>query len=104
MLHPKIDIETHIMHVSRFTKLRRWHLTNVLCIINDFLLFSVLELFDMSQRSEVVVCTENDHCQLKCTGKPKCEPHAACDVTWYQGSGTQRIISSSESTAIDLEG
>ncbi|XP_078333160.1 contactin-1a-like isoform X2 [Crassostrea virginica] len=64
----------------------------------------VLELFDMSQRSEVVVCTENDHCQLKCTGKPKCEPHAACDVTWYQGSGTQRIISSSESTAIDLEG
>nr|XP_022307679.1 contactin-1a-like [Crassostrea virginica] len=64
----------------------------------------VLELFDMSQRSEVVICTENDHCQLKCTGKPICEPHAACDLAWYQGSGTQNIISSSESTAIDLEG
>ena len=42
MLHPKIDIETHIMHVNRFTKLRRWDLTNVLCIINDFCSFQYL--------------------------------------------------------------
>ena len=67
-------------------------------------LFSVLNSFNLTHRPNVVVCTENEHCQLKCTGKPICEPHAACDVTWYQGSGTQKNISSSERTAIDLEG
>ena len=92
------------MHVNRFTRLCQWHFTNVLCIIKFIFRFSVLELFDMSQRLEVVICTENDHCQLKCTGKPICEPHASCDLAWYQGSGTQNIISSSEHTAIDLEG
>ena len=67
-------------------------------------LFSVLNSFDLTHRPDAVVCTENEHCQLNCTGKPICEPHAACDLAWYQGSGTQNIISSSERTAIDLEG
>ena len=67
-------------------------------------LFSVLNSFDPTHRPDVVVCTENDHCQLKCTGKPICEPHAACDLAWYQGSGTLNRISSSERTTIDLEG
>ncbi|XP_078333152.1 neuroglian-like isoform X2 [Crassostrea virginica] len=64
----------------------------------------VLNSFDLTHRLDVVVCTENEHCQLNCTGKPICEPHAACELTWYQGSGTQDSISSSERTAIDLEG
>ena len=62
----------------------------------------------MAQRSDVVVCVENEHCQLECIGKPMCEPHDACAVSWFQGIGTQnsvlRSVLRSERTAIDFEG
>ena len=58
----------------------------------------------MAQRSDVVVCVENEHCQLECIGKPMCEPHDACAVSWFQGIGTQNSVLRSERTAIDFEG
>nr|XP_022321640.1 neuroglian-like isoform X1 [Crassostrea virginica] len=64
----------------------------------------VLNSFEMTHTSDVVVCLENEHCQLKCYGKPICEPHDACAVKWFQGSGTQNTVLRSEHTTIDLEG
>ena len=66
--------------------------------------FPVLNSFEMTNTSDVVVCVENEHCQLKCYGKPICEPHDACAVKWFQGSGTQNSVLQSENTTIDLEG
>ena len=45
-------------------------------------LFSVLESFVRAQKADVVVCVENEHCQIECIGKPMCEPHDA--VKWFQ--------------------
>ena len=65
--------------------------------------FSVVMPVYMTQRP-YVTCKEKEHCQLKCTGKPICEPQDECTVSWYQGTGTTNVIKRNESTAIDLEG
>ena len=65
--------------------------------------FSVLKKVGMTQ-NPYVTCKEKEHCQLKCAGKPICEPQNECTVSWYQGTGTTNVIKRNESTAIDLEG
>ena len=73
------------------------------CVYLELFPFSVLEPFAMTQTPNVT-WKEKEHCQLKCTGKPICEPQDECTVRWYQGIGTTNVIKRNESTAIDLEG
>ena len=73
------------------------------CVCLELFPISVLESFGMTQTPNVT-CKENEHCQLKCTGKPICEPQNECTVSWYQETGTTNVIKRNESTAIDLEG
>ena len=99
-LHTKSKLDKYALCFNSLAGLSFGHSSNVLCIFKWLFLFSVLGSFVMAQRSDVVVCVENEHCQTK----PMCERHDACAVSWFQGIGTQNSVLRSERTAIDLEG
>ena len=103
-LHTKSKLDKYALCFNSLAGLSFGHSSNVLCIFKWLFLFLVLGSFVMAQRSDVVVCVENEHCQLECIGKPMCEPHDATAVSWFQGIGTQNSVLRSERTAIDLEG
>ena len=104
----------HVAHKNRYSLIHHtcqhfyetFYVTLNKRIVYNYLLmfpFSVVMPVYMTQRP-FVTCKEKEHCQLKCTGKPICEPQDECTVSWYQGTGTTNVIQRNESTAIDLEG
>ena len=97
------SIFTHTPYMSTFLRDFLCDAQQTYCVYLELFPFSVLESFGMTQ-TPYVTCKENEHCQLKCTGKPICELQNECTVIWYQGTGTTNVIKRNESTAVDLEG